>query len=123
MLGGALRRGPVLSLTRGCVFHACLLLLQVWLQQVKYNWRDSPPVAEFARKLSLECQDLLDKVWQQGSGVQGQKSIRHRTGRQGEEREGVGRVLLLAQEAGLVCTCLCLPSSCCPYVSHSRRAW
>lgn len=73
MLGGALRREPVLPLTQGCVCHACLLLLQVWLQQVKYNWRDSPPVTEFARKLSLECQDLLDKVWQQERGARATK--------------------------------------------------
>lgn len=56
-----------------CCCHACLLLLQVWLQQVKYNWRDSPPVTEFARKLSLECQDLLDKVWQQERGARATK--------------------------------------------------
>lgn len=36
--------------------------VEVWLQQIKGSWRENPRVAEFARKLSLNCCDLLDKV-------------------------------------------------------------
>ena len=39
-------------------------ITQVWLQQIKSNWREAPRIAESAKKLSKECQDLLDKVRQ-----------------------------------------------------------
>lgn len=37
--------------------------IEVWMQQNRFSWRESPAVAESARKLSLECQDLLDKMF------------------------------------------------------------
>ncbi|KAF5839520.1 kinase-like domain-containing protein [Dunaliella salina] len=36
---------------------------EVWLQQIKTNWREAPRIAESAKKLSPECQDLLDKMF------------------------------------------------------------
>jgi len=37
--------------------------VEVWLQQIKCSWRESPRVAEYAKKLSDECRDMLDKMF------------------------------------------------------------
>ena len=49
-----------------CMLTQLCCALQVWMQQNKFSWRESPTVADGARKLSLECQDLLDKVGELG---------------------------------------------------------
>eukprot|EP01025_Chloroclados_australasicus_P047534 TRINITY_DN533_c0_g1_i1.p1 TRINITY_DN533_c0_g1~~TRINITY_DN533_c0_g1_i1.p1 ORF type:complete len:422 (-),score=65.27 TRINITY_DN533_c0_g1_i1:537-1802(-) len=38
--------------------------LEVWLQQIKSSWRENPRVAKYARRLSPECRDLLDRIFQ-----------------------------------------------------------
>lgn len=38
--------------------------VEVWLQQIKFSWRENPRVAEFAAKLSENCRDLLDKIFE-----------------------------------------------------------
>eukprot|EP01026_Neomeris_dumetosa_P041995 TRINITY_DN34879_c0_g1_i2.p1 TRINITY_DN34879_c0_g1~~TRINITY_DN34879_c0_g1_i2.p1 ORF type:complete len:419 (+),score=37.78 TRINITY_DN34879_c0_g1_i2:178-1434(+) len=38
--------------------------LEVWLQQIKTSWRENPRVSKQAQRLSPECKDLLDKIFQ-----------------------------------------------------------
>ncbi|GAX84005.1 hypothetical protein CEUSTIGMA_g11430.t1 [Chlamydomonas eustigma] len=38
--------------------------VEVWLQQVKCCWREVPAVSENAKKLSSDCVDLLDKMFE-----------------------------------------------------------
>lgn len=38
--------------------------VEVWLQQIKFSWRENPRVAESANKLSPNCRDLLDKIFE-----------------------------------------------------------
>eukprot|EP01025_Chloroclados_australasicus_P057464 TRINITY_DN7162_c0_g1_i1.p1 TRINITY_DN7162_c0_g1~~TRINITY_DN7162_c0_g1_i1.p1 ORF type:complete len:429 (-),score=26.56 TRINITY_DN7162_c0_g1_i1:444-1730(-) len=38
--------------------------LEVWLQQIKSSWRENPRVSRYAARLSPECRDLLDKIFQ-----------------------------------------------------------
>ncbi|KAL6745635.1 kinase-like domain-containing protein [Haematococcus lacustris] len=37
---------------------------EVFLQQVKCSWRENPRIADSARKLSDNCRDLLDKIFE-----------------------------------------------------------
>lgn len=37
--------------------------VEVWLQQIKASWRENPRVADVAKKLSEECRDLLDRIF------------------------------------------------------------
>jgi len=37
--------------------------IEVWLQQIKTNWRQNDRVSEVAKHLSPECQDLLDHIF------------------------------------------------------------
>ncbi|KAJ9519027.1 hypothetical protein QJQ45_026294 [Haematococcus lacustris] len=38
--------------------------VEVFLQQIKCSWRENPRIADFARKLSDNCRDLLDKIFE-----------------------------------------------------------
>eukprot|EP01023_Acetabularia_acetabulum_P049871 TRINITY_DN5354_c0_g1_i1.p1 TRINITY_DN5354_c0_g1~~TRINITY_DN5354_c0_g1_i1.p1 ORF type:complete len:330 (+),score=48.80 TRINITY_DN5354_c0_g1_i1:3-992(+) len=38
--------------------------LEVWLQQIKSSWRENPRVSRHASRLSRECRDLLDKIFE-----------------------------------------------------------
>mmetsp|Transcript_7770 Transcript_7770/g.19278 ORF Transcript_7770/g.19278 Transcript_7770/m.19278 type:complete len:422 (-) Transcript_7770:514-1779(-) len=38
--------------------------VEVWLQQIKCSWRENPRVAASAAKLSPNCRDLLDKIFE-----------------------------------------------------------
>ncbi|MEW5307987.1 MAG: hypothetical protein WDW38_000382 [Sanguina aurantia] len=37
--------------------------VEVWLQQIKTSWRENSRVAEHAQRLSADCTDLLDKIF------------------------------------------------------------